>query len=139
MTTQAMAALPVRTVRDVLLAGLAGVAAPYLAALAWSPLASAIWGAGPRVAAFVDPSVPGPTGYLATSLLFTVALGALLGAALGQARSRRATAARWGSWAWLVVGIVLSAAGMDLVSLRQPVLLLFIASSALGFRFGARR
>jgi hypothetical protein len=106
MTTQAMAALPVRTVRDVLPAGLSGVAAPYLAALAWSLLASAIWGAGPRVAAFVDPSAPRPTGYLATSLLF---------------------------------GIVLSAACMNPVSLRQPVLLLFIASSALGFRFGARR
>jgi hypothetical protein len=139
MTTQAMAALPVRTVSDVLPAGLAGVAAPSLAALAWSLLASAIWGTGPRLAAFVDPSAPRPTGYLATSLLFTVALGALLGAALAQARSRRASLARWGSWAALVAGIVLSAACMDPVSLRQPVLLLFIASSALGFRFGARR
>jgi hypothetical protein len=95
MTTQAMAALPVRTLRDVLLAGLAGVTPPYL--------------------------------------------GALLGAALVQARSRRATVARWGSWAVLVAGIVLSAACMDPVSPRQPVLLLFIASSALGFRVGARR
>jgi hypothetical protein len=33
----------------------------------------------------------------------------------------------------------LSALGMDAASLRQPVLLLLIASSALGFRFGARR
>jgi hypothetical protein len=32
-----------------------------------------------------------------------------------------------------------AAAGVDVASLRQPVLLLLIASSALGFRLGSRR
>ena len=90
MTTQALGALPVRTVRDARLAGLAGIVAPYLAVLAWSLPVSAVWEAGWRVAAFVDPAASRPAGYLAGSL-------------------------------------------------RQPVLLLLIASSALGFRFGARR
>jgi len=73
MTTQAIAAPPL-TIRDGLLAGLAGAVAPHL-----------------------------------------VALGVAFAA-----------------------GVVLSAAGVDAASLRAPVLLLFIASSALGFRFGAR-
>jgi hypothetical protein len=86
MTTQAMAALPVRAVRDGLLA-----------------------------------------------------LGALLCASLVLALMRRAAIARWGLWAAFAVGVVLSTAGLRAASLRQLVLLLLIASSALGFRFGARR
>lgn len=139
MTTQIMAALPVRTVRDALLAGLSGLVAPQLALLAWSLLSSAIWGAGWRLAAFVNPAVPRPVGYLAASLLFTVALGALSGAALALALAPRAALARWGLWAAFAAGVVLSAVAMGAVSLRQPVLLLFIASSALGFRLGVRR
>ncbi len=115
MTTRAMAALPVRTVRDALLAGLV---APHIVALAWGLLSSAIWGAGWRLIAFVDP---------AASLLFTVAVGALLGAALALALTRRAAVARWGLWAAFAVGVVLSAAAMGAASLRPPVLLLLIA------------
>jgi hypothetical protein len=137
MTTQAMAAPPVRAVRDARLAGLAGLVAPHVALLAWSLLSSAIWGAGWRLAAFVDPAASRPPGDLAASLFFTVALGALLGGAL--ALSRRASTARWGLWAAFAIGVVLSAAAMGAASLRQPVLPLLIASSALGFRFGARR
>jgi len=139
MTTQALAAPPVRTVRDALLAGLAGIVAPYLTVLAWSLLASAVWGAGWRVAAFVDPAASRPAGYLAGSRLFAVALGALLGASRARALARRAALARWGLWAAFALGVVLSAAAVGAVSLRQPPLLLLIASSALGFRFGARR
>jgi hypothetical protein len=54
MTTRAIAVQPGRPVRDVLLArlgGLAGLAAPYLAALGWSLLSSALWGAGWRLGA----------------------------------------------------------------------------------------
>lgn len=127
MTTQAMAALPVRTVRNALLAGLAGVVAPHLAALGWGLLSSALWGAGLRLAAYLDPTAPRPTRYLAVSLLFAVVSGVALGAA------------RWGLWAAFAAGVTLSAAAMGAASLRQPVLLLLIASSALGFRFGARR
>jgi hypothetical protein len=139
MTTRVMAALPVRPVRDALLAGLSGLVAPQLVALAWSLLSSAVWGAGWRLAAFVDPAAPRPAGYLAGSLLVTIALGALLGALIGRALARRGTIAWWGLWAAFAAGVVLSAAGMGAVPLRQPVLLLLIASSALGFRLGARR
>jgi hypothetical protein len=139
MTTQVLAALPVRTVRDALLAGLAGLAAPQLVALAWFLLSSAVWGAGWRLAAFVDPAAPRPAGHLAASLLFTVTFGALIGAALAVALARRATRARWGLWAAFAAGAVLSVVGMGAVPLRQPVLLLLIASSALGFRLVARR
>ncbi|MGH7349926.1 MAG: hypothetical protein ACREI6_07900 [Candidatus Rokuibacteriota bacterium] len=38
-----------------------------------------------------------------------------------------------------LAGVALSAALVDAASLRQPVLLLLIAASALGFRLGARR
>ena len=131
MTTQAVAALPGRGIRDAMLAGLAGLVAPQLAALAWS-----VWGTGSRFAAFMDPSAAPPMGYRAGALLFAVALGALLGGALGLALSRRAALAWWGFWAAFAVGVVLSA---GVASLREPVLLLFIASSALGFRAGARR
>lgn len=139
MTTQVMAAPPVRTVRDALLAGFAGLVAPHLAAFAWFLLSSAFWGAGWRLAAFVDPAASRPAGYLAASLLFTVALGALLGAALARALARRGAIAGWAPWAAFAVGVALSAAGMDAASLRQPVLLLLITSSALGFHLGARR
>ena len=139
MTTQAMATVPARTARDALLAGLAGLAAPYLVALAWSLLAAAVWGVGWRLAIFWNPAAPRPAGYLTLSLLFTVALGALLGVALARALIRRAGAVRWGVWVAFAAGVVLFFAGTGAASLRQPVLLLLIASSALGFRFGARR
>jgi hypothetical protein len=139
MTTQVMAALPVRTFRDALLAGLAGLVTPPLVALAWSLLSSTVWGAGWRLAVFVDPAAPRPAGYLALSLLATVALGALIGALIGWALARRGTIAWWGLGAAFAAGVVLSAVGMGAVPLRQPVLLLLIASSALGFRLGARR
>jgi len=131
MTTQAVAALPGRGIRDAMLAGLAGLVAPQVAALVWS-----VWGTGPRFAAFLDPSASPPMGYRAGALLVAVALGALLGGALALALTRRAALAWWGLWAAFAVGVVLSA---GVVSLRAPVLLLFIASSALGFRAGARR
>ena len=136
MTTQAIAILPRRPVRSALLAGLAGLATPYLAALGWSLLCSALWGAGWRLAVFVDPAAPLPAGYLPLSLMFTVAFGALLGVALALALERRGAVGAWRLWAAFAVGVVLSA---GVASLREPVLLLFIASSALGFRAGARR
>jgi hypothetical protein len=136
MTTQAIAALPGRTVRSVPLAGLAG---PHLAALTWSLLSSALWGAGWRLTAFVDPAASRPAGYLPVSLLFSVAVGALLGAALARVLDRPGAVSGWGLWAAFAGGVAVSAAGLDAVSLRQPVRLLLIASSALGFRFGARR
>lgn len=139
MTTQVMSALPVRTVRDALLAGLAGFVAPHLAALAWSLLSSAIWGPGWRLAAFVDPAAARPAGYLPVSLLVTVALGVLLGALIARVLARHGTIGRWGLWAAFAVGVLLYAVGMGAASLRQPVLLLLIGSSALGFRLGARR
>jgi hypothetical protein len=139
MTTQAMVALPVRAVRAALLAGLAGLVAPHLIAFAWSLLSSAVWGAGWRMAAFVDPAASRPLGYLPASLLFTVALGVLLGALIARALARRGPIAWWGLWAAFAAGVVLSAVAMGAASLRQPVLLLLIASSALGFRLGPRR
>jgi hypothetical protein len=139
MTTQAIAVQPGRTVRDLLLAGLGGLAAPYLAALAWSLLSLALWGAGWRLAVFVNPAAPLPAGYLPLSLMFTVALGTLLGAALALALDRPGAVAGWWLWAAFAVGVAVAAASVDVASLRQPVLLLLIASSALGFRLGARR
>lgn len=138
MTTQAMAALPVRPVRDALLAGLAGLAAPHLAALAWSLLASVVWGAGWRLAVFVDPVASRPAGYLGVSLLFTVALGAVLGVLIARVLAR-GPIAWWALWAAFGAGVALSAAAVDPLLLRQPVLLLLIASSAPGFRLGSRR
>ncbi len=139
MTTQAIAIQPGRTVRDVLLAGAGGLAAPYLAALGWSLLSSVLWGTGWRLAVFVDPAAPLPAGYLPVSLMFTVALGTLLGVALALALDRRGAVGGWWLWAAFAVGVAVAAAGVDVASLRQPVLLLLIASSALGFRLGARR
>jgi len=138
MTTQAIAILPRRPVRSALLAGLAGLATPYLAALGWSLLCSALWGAGWRLAVFVDPAAPLPAGYLPLSLMFTVAFGALVGVALALALDRGGAVGGWGLWAVFAVGVAVAAAAVDVASLRQPVLLLLIASSALGFRLGAR-
>lgn len=139
MTTHVMAALPVRTVRDALLAALAGLVAPHLAAVAWFLLSSAVWGPGWRMAALLDPAASGPTGYLPVALLFTVALGTLLGAALARALARRGTGAWWALWAAFGTGAVLSAAVLSPRALLPPVLLLLIASSALGIRLGSRR
>lgn len=50
-----------------------------------------------------------------------------------------AGAGRWGPWAAFPAGIVLSLARRDPHALGQPVVLLFIASSALGIRLRARR
>ena len=136
MTTQAVAALPGRGIRDAMLAGLAGLVTPQLAALAWSLLASAVWGAGQRFAAFVDPAAARPVGYQVGALIFAVLFGALLGGALALALTRRVPVPRWALWAAFAAGVVLS---VGVAALQQPVLLLFIASSALGFRAGARR
>ena len=91
------------------------------------------------MAAFLDPAAARPAGYLLVWLLFMVALGALLGTALALALTRGTGVARWGLRAASPAGVVLSPAGLGAASLRQPVLLLLIASSALGFRFGSRR
>ena len=139
MTTQAIAVQPGRTVRDLLLAGLGGLAAPYLAALGWSLLSLALWGAGWRLAVFVDPAAPLPAGYLPVSLMLAAALGTLFGVALALALDRRGAVGGWWLWAAFAVGVAVAAAGVDVASLRQPILLLLIASSALGFRLGARR
>jgi hypothetical protein len=136
MTTQAVATLPARSIRDVLLAGIAGLVAPALAAAAWSLLASAVWGPGLRLAAFLDPAAPRPLGFRLGSLVFAVGVGALIGAALGWGLTRRAPVVWWALSAAFAAGAVLVAGP---ASLRQPVLLLFIASSALGFRAGAHR
>lgn len=136
MTMQTAAVLPGRGLRDALMAGLAGLVAPQLVALAWALLASVIWGPGWRLAAFMDPSASRPMGFQAGALLFAVALGALLGGVLAWGLTRRSALVWWGLWAAFAAGVVLSA---GVASLRQPVLLLFIASSALGFRAGARR
>ena len=138
MTTRAMAAPTARAAWAALLAGLAGLPTPHLIALAWSLLASAVWGVALRVVVFVDPAAVPPPGYLAASLLFTVALGGLLGAGLAWALTSRAGAARWGPWAAFATGVALSAAGVDAQTLWSPVVLLLIGSSALGFRLGAR-
>ncbi|MGH7400275.1 MAG: hypothetical protein ACRELW_22365, partial [Candidatus Rokuibacteriota bacterium] len=74
-----MTAPPLRAIRDALPAGLAGVVAPHLVAAGWGLLASAVWGPALRVAVFADPAASRPAGYAAASLLFTVALGALIG------------------------------------------------------------
>jgi hypothetical protein len=139
MTTQAIAVQPGRTVRDVLLAGLGGLAAPHLAAVGWGLLSSALWGAGWRLAVFVNPAAALPAGYLPLSLMFAAALGTLLGVTLALALDRRGAVGGWWLWAAFAVGVTVAAAGVDVASLRQPVQLLLIASSALGFRLGARR
>ncbi len=138
MTSSALTLSRPRAVVDVLLAGLVGAVAPYLAALGWAVLAAAVWGPGPRLATFVDPSAARPAAYVIASLLFSVGAGALLGAGLARALGW-AGAGRWGLWAAFAAGIVLSLARRDAHALGQPVVLLFIASSALGIRLRARR
>ena len=137
MTSSARTLSRPRAVLDVLLAGLVGVVAPYLMVLGWGILAAALWGPGPRLAKFLDPSAGWPAGYVIASLLFNVAAGALLGAGLARALGS-AGAGRFRLWAALAVGIVLSVAHRDTSALGQPVVLLFIASSALGFQLRAR-
>ena len=138
MTSAALTLSRPRAVLDVLLAGLVGAVAPYLVALGWAVLAAAVWGPGPRLAMFVDPAAGRPVAYVIASLLFSVAAGALLGAGLARALGW-AGAWRWGLWAAFAAGIVLSLARRDAPALGQPVVLLFIASSALSFRLRARR
>ena len=138
MTSAALTVSRPRAVLDVLLAGLAGAVAPYLVALGWAVLASAVWGPGPRLAMFVDPSAGLPAGYVIASLLFNVAAGALAGVGLARALGW-AGAGSFRLWAAFAAGLVLSLARRDAHALGQPVVLLFIASSALGFRLRARR
>ena len=136
MTTQAAAALPVRSLRHVLLAGVVGLVSLELTAAAWSLLASAVWGRGLRLAAFLDPATPLPLGFRVGAPAFAAAAGALLGAALAWFLTRHAPVPWWTLWTAFALGAVLAA---GVASLHQPVLLLFIASSALGFCAGARR
>ena len=138
MTSSALTLSRPRAVLDVLLAGLVGAVAPYLVALGWAVLAAAVWGPGPRLATFVDPSAGRPAAYVIASLLFSAGAGVLLGAGLARALGW-AGAGRWGLWAAFAAGIVLSLARRDAHALGQPVVLLFIASSALGIRLRARR
>jgi hypothetical protein len=139
MTTHAIATPGSRSLRDTLLAGLAGVVAPHAVAVGWGLVAAAVWGPGPRFAAFVDPTAARPAGYVIASLLFAVAAGALIGGGLALARARRPGVGPWGLWIPFAAGALLSVAYADARSLARPVVLLFIAASALGFRLGARR
>lgn len=138
MTSPALALSRPRSVRDLLLAGVAGAIAPYLVALGWAALSSAVWGRGLRIALFLDPTAGGSAGYVAAGLLWSAAAGACLGAGLARALGGPG-AARCGLWVALAAGIALSVAGRDAPALGQPAIVLFIASSALGFRLRARR
>jgi hypothetical protein len=138
MTSPALALSRSRSVRDVLLAGLAGAIAPYLVVLGWAALSSAVWRRGLRIALFVDPTPGWPAGYVTAGLLWSGAAGAFLGAGVARVLGGPG-AARWGLWVALATGIVLSVARRDAQALRQPGVVLFIASSALGFRLRARR
>jgi len=129
---------PTRRLRDVVLAGVAGALAPYLVAIAWSTLALAIWGPRPRFAAFVDPSAGPTVGHTLLGLVFDAGLGALLGAGLGRGLGRPG-APPFGVWLAFAAGVALSVARWDPSALVAPVVVLLIASSALGFRLGARR
>lgn len=140
MTTSAVAAPALlRFLRDALLPALAGVIAPHVVALGWGLVASAIWGPGLRLVAFVDPTAARPVGYGAASLLFAAMAGALIGAGLALARARRAATAPWALWVAFAVGALLSVAHAETRALVQLVVLLFIVSSALGFRLGVSR
>lgn len=138
MTTTTFALSPSRSLRDGLLAGLAGALAPYLVAVGWSLLERAVWGPGLRLAAFVDPFAGPPAGHTLLRLVLDAGLGLLLGAGLARALGR-AGGARWGVWLAFGAGISLSVVRWDPRALIAPVVLLLIASSALGFRLGARR
>jgi hypothetical protein len=139
MTTGAVAAPSLRSLRDALLPALAGLIAPYAVAAGWGLLARAIWGPGWRLAVWVDPTAALPAGYAATSLLFTGLVGALIGAGLALARARRVAVAPWALWVAFALGVALSVIHAEPRALAHPVILLLIASSALGFRLGARR
>jgi hypothetical protein len=138
MTSPALALSRPRPVLDVLLAGLAGAVAPHLVALGWAALSAAVWGRGLRIAMFLDPAAALPVGYVAASVLFNIAAGALLGAGLARAVERPG-AGRWGRWLVFAAGIALSLAWRDARALAQPVVVLFIASSAQAFRLRAPR
>jgi hypothetical protein len=138
MTTSALTLSHPRAVLDVLLAGLAGAVAPYLVALGWAAWSAAVWGRGLRLAMFLDPAAALPAGYVAASLLFNIAAGALLGAGLARA-AERPGARRWDRWVAFAAGIALSLAWRDARALAQPAVVLFIASSAPAFRLCARR
>ncbi len=138
MTSPALALSRPRSALDVLLAGLAGAVAPHLVALGWAALSAAVWGRGLRIAMFLDPAVALPVGYVAASVLFNIAAGALLGVGLARALGWPG-AGRWGRWLVFAAGIALSLAWRDARALAQPVVVLFIASSALGFRLNAPR
>jgi hypothetical protein len=135
MTTRAIVSPAARSVRDIVLAGLAGVLAVYLTVLAWGLVSSAIWGGAWRLAHFLDPTTPLPTGYRIGSLLCTAVVGAGLGAVLARALGR---GARWAGWGAFAAGAVVGTAGLASPAQWPLVLLVFLASSALGFRFGAR-
>ena len=139
MTSPALALSRPRSVQDVLLAGLAGAVAPYLVALGWTALSAAVWGRGLRLAMFLDPAAALPVGYVAASVLFNIAAGVLLGAGLARTLDWPG-AGRWGLWAVFAAGAALSVvAWRDARALAQPVVVLLIASSALGFRPRAPR
>src|SRR5690349_856434 len=138
MTTSLLTRSPTRSLRDVLLAGVTGALAPYLVAIGWSALALAIWGPGPRLAAFVDPSAGPTAGHALLRLIFDAGLGVLLGAGLARGFGRPG-APRLGVWLAFAAGVALSVARWDPHALVAPVVVLLIASSALGFRLGARR
>ena len=138
MTSPALALSRPRSALDVLLAGLAGAVAPHLVALGWAALGAAVWGRGLRIAMFLDPAAALPVGYVAASVLFNIAAGALLGAGLARGLGWPG-AGRWGRWLVFAAGVALSLAWRDARALAQPVVVLFIASSALGFRLRAPR
>jgi hypothetical protein len=138
MASPALALSRSRSVRDVLLAGLAGAVAPWVVALGWAALSAAVWGPGLRLAMFVDPAAALPVGYVAASVVFNIAAGALLGAGLARALERPG-AGRWSLWTAFAAGIVLSLAWRDARALAQPVVVLLIASSAQAFRPRAPR
>jgi hypothetical protein len=138
MTSPALALSRPRAGCDVLLAGLAGEVAPYLVALGLAALSAAVWGRRPRMAMFLDPVAALPVGYVAASRLLNIAAGALLGAGLARALGWPG-AGRWGPWAVFAALAALSLAWRDAHALAQPVVVLFIASSALGFRLRAPR
>ena len=140
MTTQTVApASSLRTARNVLVAGLVGALAPYAAAVAWALVSNAIWGPALRISAFLDPGASRPHGYVAGSLLVAAGIGALVGGLLARLLERRPGAVGWGRWVAFAVGALLSAARVDVHALWQPVIVLLLGSSALGFRVAGRR
>ena len=72
------------------------------------------------------------------ALALNIAAGALLGAGLARAVGWPG-AERGGPWTVFAAGIALSLAWWDVRALPQPVVVLFIASSAQAFRLRAPR